>query len=81
MALGRAIGFAAIGLFAGAVLGGAAGLAGGLGYISLAETSGFEGYAGFVVLYWILAGIVLGAIAGAIGGVLLAHRGDGVGAP
>jgi hypothetical protein len=51
---------------AGAVAGGLAGLAGGLVYTGLAGTPGFEGYSGFVVAYWMLAGIVLGFGAGAV---------------
>ena len=70
MATGRRIGFAVLGLLLGGVLGGGAGLLGGLGYTQLAETSGFEGYSGYVVAMWMLIGIVIGMIAGLITGVV-----------
>jgi hypothetical protein len=47
-------------------VGGAVGLCCGLAYTALAGTSSFEGYSGFVVAYWMLAGIIPGAIAGPI---------------
>ena len=74
MAAGRSIGFALLGLAAGGIAGGAIGLLGGLAYTTLAQTSGFEGYSGFVVAYWLLAGIMLGLIAGVIGGLRAARR-------
>ena len=46
--------------------GGLLGFLGGLAWTELAATSGFEGYSGFVVVYWLLAGLVLGLIAGLI---------------
>ncbi|MFN4141342.1 hypothetical protein [Aestuariivirga sp.] len=55
-----------LGVVLGAVVGGGAGLLGGLAYTELAATSGFEGYSGFVVAYWLVAGIILGMIAGPI---------------
>jgi hypothetical protein len=66
MGAGRTIGFGVLGLVLGAIAGGVLGLLGGLGYTTLAETSGFEGYSGFVVVYWIAGGILLGAVAGAV---------------
>ena len=48
------------------LFGGLLGFLGGLAYTELADTSGFEGYSGFVVIYWLLAGIVLGLAAGVI---------------
>jgi ABC-type antimicrobial peptide transport system permease subunit len=74
MAAGRAILLSLVGSLLGAVLGGGAGLLGGLAYTNLAETSGFEGYSGYVVVLWMLAGIILGIIAGAVIGVKRARR-------
>ena len=48
MSAGRRIGFALLGLVLGAATGG---LLGGFAFTGLAETSGFEGYSGFVVAY------------------------------
>jgi hypothetical protein len=50
----------------GGILGGILGLLGGLGYTELAGTSGFEGYSGFVVVFWMLGGILIGIIIGPI---------------
>lgn len=50
------------------MLGGGTGLLGGLAWVELAGTSGFEGYSGFVVIYWALAGILVGLAAGAVFG-------------
>lgn len=74
MAAGKTIGFAILGLIAGGVAGGGAGLGLGLLYIEMAGTSSFEGYSGFVVGYWMLAGIVIGLLGGLIGGIVLARR-------
>lgn len=71
MAAGRMIGLGLVGLVLGAIAGGVLGLVGGLAWTSLAGTSGFEGYAGFVVVYWMLAGTFLGLIAGLVVGVRL----------
>lgn len=46
--------------------GGLLGFLGGLGWTELAATSGFEGYSGFVVIYWFIGGAFLGFIAGLI---------------
>ena len=70
----RTTGFALLGLLFGAVAGGGLGLIGGLAYTELANISGFEGYSGFVVAYWILGGIVLGLIAGLIAGLRWSGR-------
>lgn len=35
-----------------------------LAYFQLASISRFEGYSGYVVVYWILAGIAVGAMEG-----------------
>jgi hypothetical protein len=64
MSLGRKIGFGVLGLFIGLVAGAAIGLGCGLAWITLAETSSFEGYSGFVVGFWILGGAAVGALAG-----------------
>jgi hypothetical protein len=71
---GKIIALGGLGLIAGAIAGGLAGLGSGLAWTSLAGTSGFEGYSGFVVAYWMLGGIIAGALAGAIFGVRLAQR-------
>ena len=70
----RSVGLGILGLLLGGAVGGGVGLLGGLAYTSLASTSGFEGYSGFVVVYWILTGIVLGLIAGSILAVKLASK-------
>jgi hypothetical protein len=69
MTVAGTIGLALLGLLLGVVAGGGLGLLGGLAYTELADISGFEGYSGFVVAYWILGGIVLGLIAGLIAGL------------
>jgi hypothetical protein len=46
------------------LIGGLLGFLGGLAWTELANTSGFEGYSGFVVVYWLFAGLILGLIAG-----------------
>ncbi len=74
MSAGRIIGSALLGLLLGGIVGGGLGLAGGLAYTELAGTSGFEGKSGFVVAYWILAGIVLGLVSGLVAGVRRARR-------
>jgi hypothetical protein len=48
------------------LIGGLLGFLGGLAWTELAATSGFEGYSGFVVVYWLFAGIILGLAAGLI---------------
>ena len=57
---------AVLGLALGAFLGGPTGLLAGLAYTWLAQTSEFEGFAGYVVLYWGLAGLGAGAMLGLI---------------
>ena len=74
MSTGRRIGFALLGLLLGGVAGGGLGLLGGLAYTELADTSGFEGYAGFVVAFWMLGGIVFALIAGLVAGLRWSHR-------
>jgi hypothetical protein len=70
MSAGRKIAFGLLGLVGGTVAGGALGLGGGLAWTELMNTSSFEGYSGFVVVYWILAGIVLGGAAGLLFGAV-----------
>ena len=74
MALGRTIGFVALFMVIGLVAGAFLGLIGGLGYTTIAQTSGFEGKSGFVVAFWLLAGAILGLVAGIFGGLRLAGR-------
>ena len=74
MSTGRTIGFALLGLVLGGVVGCGLGLLGGLAYTEFVGTSGFEGYSGFVVAYWMLGGIVLGLIAGLIAGLRWSYR-------
>jgi hypothetical protein len=74
MSAGRTIGITLLGLLLGAVAGGVVGLLGGLAYTELAGTSGFEGKSGFVVLYWIFAGMIAGLVAGFMTGLKWSHR-------
>ncbi len=64
-AAGR-IALAFLGLVLGGGLGGGIGLLAGLLYTELASTSGFEGYSGYVVVVWMLGGILVGLIAGPV---------------
>jgi hypothetical protein len=70
MSAGSKIAFGLLGLVAGGLAGGALGLGGGLAWTELMNTSSFEGYSGFVVVYWIIAGILLGAAGGLIFGAV-----------
>jgi hypothetical protein len=74
MSIARQLAFSVLGLILGALSGGVLGLLGGLAYTEIAATSGFEGYSGFVVAYWILGGIVIGMIAGLVMALKLARR-------
>lgn len=65
---GQTLARAVVGLLVGTALGAGAGLLGGLAYTTLAGTSSFEGYSGFVVVAWMLVIGFLGAIAGTIVG-------------
>jgi hypothetical protein len=60
MSTGRKIAIALLG----PLFGGLLGFLGGLAWTELAGTSGFEGYSGFVVVYWLIGGLVLGLAAG-----------------
>ncbi len=62
MSTGRKTALVILSPFAGGLLG----FLGGLAWTELAATSGFEGYSGFVVIYWLLAGLILGLFAGLI---------------
>jgi hypothetical protein len=66
MKLVRRLGLAALGLVLGSAGGGVAGLLAGLAYVEIANTSGFEGYSGFVVAFWMLGGVTLGMILGLV---------------
>jgi hypothetical protein len=70
MSAGSKIAFGLLGLVAGAVIGGGLGLGGGLAWTELMQTSSFEGYSGYVVVFWILAGILLGGAGGLILGAV-----------
>jgi hypothetical protein len=77
MAAARRLGFAALGLLLGGALGAGAGLLGGLAYTELAGTSGFEGYSGYVVVAWLVVGMLLGVVIGTILGARLGRDRDG----
>jgi len=70
MSIARRLAFAVLGLALGAAGGGVIGLLAGLAYIEIAGTSGFEGYSGFVVAFWIMGGITIGMI----GGLAVAYK-------
>jgi hypothetical protein len=70
MSAGRKIAFGLLGLVAGVVAGGALGLGGGLAWTELMNTSSFEGYSGYVVVFWMLGGILIGGAAGLIFGAV-----------
>ena len=74
MSMVRRVGFALLGMLLGAIAGAVAGLLGGLGYTELVQTPGFEGYSGFVVAFWLLAGTAIGMIFGLIVAYKLSRR-------
>ncbi len=76
MSIARRLAFAVLGLALGAAGGGVIGLLAGLAYIEIAGTSGFEGYSGFVVAFWIMGGITIGMIAGLVVAYKLARPRD-----
>lgn len=76
MSLARRLAFAVLGLALGASGGGVIGLLAGLAYTEIAGTSGFEGYSGFVVAFWIMGGITVGMIAGLVVAYRLARARD-----
>ena len=70
MSIARRLAFSVLGIILGSSGGGIVGLFAGLAYTEIAGTTGFEGYSGFVVAYWILGGIAIGIIAG----LIVAHK-------
>ena len=74
MALARTLGFSLLGVVVGAATGTGLGLLGGLGYTEIASASGFEGYSGFVVAYWMLGGLVFGMITGIVVALKLSRK-------
>lgn len=67
------IGFAVLGAVAGGAIGGGVGLLGGLAYVELARVSSMEGHSGYVIVFWMLIGILLGFVAGIFVGLRLAR--------
>jgi len=66
---------ALVGLFFGALAGGAIGVGAGYLWTSVFHTSDFEGYSGMLVFYTFMPlGIIIGAVLGAAGLVYLASR-------
>lgn len=74
MSAGRIIGFGILGALLGAVAGGFLGLGGGFLWTEINDTSGFEGYGGYVIVAWAVIGIMAGFLAGAVWGVIRARR-------
>jgi hypothetical protein len=66
MSIARRLAFSVLGITLGSSGGGIAGLLAGLAYTEIAATSGFEGYSGFVVAFWILGGVAIGMIVGLV---------------
>jgi hypothetical protein len=67
-----------IGLFLGAIAGGAIGVGIGFIWIEVFHTSSFEGYSGMLVFYTFMPiGIIAGGLVGAIGLGIVASRDDG----
>ena len=66
---------ALIGLFLGAIAGGAIGVGAGFLWTTVFHTTGFEGYSGMLVFFTFMPiGIIVGAVLGAAGLVYLASR-------
>jgi hypothetical protein len=66
---------ALVGLFLGAIAGGAIGVGAGFLWTTVFHTSDFEGYSGMLVFFTFMPiGIVVGAVLGAAGLVYLASR-------
>lgn len=74
MSAGRTFGFGILGFVIGGATGAGLGLLGGLAYTSLALVSGFEGHSGYVVAFWMLAGLLLGGVVGPFVGVSLSRK-------
>jgi hypothetical protein len=65
-----------VGLFLGAIAGGAIGIGAGFLWTTVFHTSDFEGYSGMLVFFTFMPiGIIVGAVLGAAGLVYLASRG------
>jgi hypothetical protein len=66
---------ALVGLFVGAIAGGAIGVGAGFLWTTVFHTSDFEGYSGMLVFFTFMPiGIIVGAVLGAAGLVYLASR-------
>jgi hypothetical protein len=66
---------ALVGLFLGAIAGGAIGIGAGFLWTTVFHTSDFEGYSGMLVFFTFMPiGIIVGAVLGAAGLVYLASR-------
>ena len=64
-----------VGLFLGAIAGGAIGIGAGFLWTTVFHTSDFEGYSGMLVFFTFMPiGIIVGAVLGAAGLVYLASR-------
>jgi hypothetical protein len=64
-----------VGLFLGAIAGGAIGVGAGFLWTTVFHTSDFEGYSGMLVFFTFMPiGIIVGAVLGAAGLVYLAFR-------
>ncbi|HWS06287.1 MAG TPA: hypothetical protein VN362_00555 [Xanthobacteraceae bacterium] len=64
-----------VGLFLGAIAGGAIGVGAGFLWTTVFHTSDFEGYSGMLVFFTFMPiGIIVGAVLGAAGLVYLASR-------
>jgi hypothetical protein len=64
-----------LGLFLGAIVGGAIGVGLGFAWTSLFHTTSFEGYSGMLIFFTFMPiGIILGGIAGSVGLALIAAR-------
>jgi len=72
--MARRLALAALGITLGSSGGGVVGLLAGLAYIEIADTSGFEGYSGFVVAFWMLGGVAIGMMLGLVFAYRLARK-------
>ena len=71
-----------VGLFFGAILGGAVGVGLGLIWTEVFHTSSFEGYSGMLVFFTFMPiGMIIGGLGGAIGLGMLASRDRAVSPP
>ena len=72
--MARRLALAALGITLGSSGRGVVGLLAGLAYIEIADTSGFEGYSGFVVAFWMLGGVAIGMMLGLVFAYRLARK-------